>query len=98
MRNVRFRSPQARDAYYQRRADAERAAGIPDRVDVDCRLPIPLDLRCAGGDNLLLRPCRRRIAWRAVDVVTGQVLDTAALKTLLHNIADRLPRTSLAED
>ena len=74
-------------------AQAERDAGIPDRaVPDDVRQPITLDLRSAGGRHLRLEPRRGYIAWRAVDVDSGVVLDGGALKTLLHAIADDLPR------
>lgn len=74
------------------KAQAERDAGIPDRAPADVREPISLDLRSAGGRNLRLEPRRGYIAWRAVDVDSGVVLEGGALKTLLRMIADDLPR------
>lgn len=73
------------------RAQAERDAGIPDRpMPTDYRHPITLDLRCAGGALLVMEPCFGKIAWKLRD---GEaVKDRAALKTLLHRIADSLPR------
>lgn len=72
------------------RAQAERDAGIPDRpMPTDYREPITLDLRSAGGDLLVLEPCFGKIAWR---LTGGSMHDRAALKTLLHRIADSLPR------
>ena len=73
------------------RAQAERDAGIPDRpMPTDCREPITLDLRSAGGPIIVLEPCFGKIAWKMRD--GDQVKARAALKTLLHRIADELPR------
>ena len=85
--NARWRAAEAR-------AQAERDAGIPDRpLDIDARSPIPLDLRAAGYRNLHIEPRIGYVAWRLVDADTDEVIDCAALKTLLHRIADKLPRT-----
>jgi hypothetical protein len=77
------------------KAQAERDAGIPDREPAtDLRQPIDLDLRTWGGPHLRIVPRLGYIAGRAVDAATGEVKDRAALKTLLHRIADQLPRTA----
>lgn len=74
-------------------ANAERAAGIVDREPAfDCRRPIRLDLTSAGGPDLTLEPRLGYVAWRARDAASGEVLRCAALKELLHSIADDLPR------
>jgi hypothetical protein len=74
------------------RAQAERDDGIPDREPLtDCRDPIDLDLTSYGGPRLHIVPRAGYIACRALDLDTGEV-ECAALKTLLHSIADRLPR------
>jgi hypothetical protein len=84
--------PKRRPDWAERRADAERAEGIPDRPALtDCRLPITLDLRSAGGQLLTLEPRLGYVAWRAVNEA-GAVVHVAALKELLHRIADDLPR------
>lgn len=76
------------------KAQAERDAGTPDRQAFeDRRRPFPLDLRTWGGPNLHIEPRLGHIAARAFDADTGKVVACAALKTLLHNIADALPRT-----
>ena len=86
--NVRWRAAEDR-------AQAEREAGIPDRpADIDLRQPFDLDLRTWGGPALHIEPRLGYIAARARDLETGAV-DCAALKTLLHRLADALPRTSL---
>ncbi len=73
------------------KAQAERDAGIPDRpLPVDARDPISLDLRSAGGDLWMLEPVPWKVAWRATSR-QGHV-KRAALKTLLHELADELPR------
>lgn len=74
------------------RAEAERAAGIPDRPElVDLREPITLDLRSYGGALLRIEPRPGRIGVRVIDEGSGAV-ECAALKTALHRIADALPR------
>jgi hypothetical protein len=75
-------------------AQAERDAGIPDREWAeDQRQPFDLDLRSWGGPVLHIEPRRGYIAARAIDE-SGQVVACAALKTLLHRVADSLPRTA----
>ncbi len=90
---TRYRTAQQRELAQQRKADAERAAGIQDREPVeDWRRPCMLDLRGAGGSRLVLEPRRGYLSWRARNADTGEVTDCAALKTLLHRLADELPR------
>lgn len=73
-------------------AQSERDAGIPDMpMPADTRDPIPLDLRSAGGRMWRLEPIAGKIAWKATNE-RGEVR-RAALKTLLHEFADALPRT-----
>lgn len=80
------------DAARERRAQQERDDGIPDRhADADVRQPIELDLSCAGGPALTLRPVPGKVAWRAVDA-TGRTVRRATLKQILHAVADQLPR------
>lgn len=83
-------SAKARWRAAEARADAERAEGIPDRQPVtEWRRECVLDLRGAGGPLLRLEPRAGYIAWRRVSE-SGQVEDCAALKTLLHRLADEL--------
>ena len=95
---IHFRTPQQRDRASLRRADAERAAGIPDRTDADCRRLCTLDLRGAGGPLLNFEPRAGYLGWRARDMESGLVVDCAAIKSLLHNVADALPRTRSNDD
>lgn len=75
------------------RAERDRAEGIHDRAPyTDCRLPIVLDLTSYGGQRLRIEPRLGYVAARAIDDATGRIVDCAALKELLHGIADRLPR------
>lgn len=90
--------PAARDARAEQKRAAAEAAGIPVRTDADCRVPIALDLRFVGGPELILEPRRGYVSWRARDVATGQVVACAALKQLLHGIADDLPRMLAARN
>ena len=72
-------------------AQAERDAGIPDMpMPMDVRESIQLDLRSAGGDLWLIEPIAGKIAWMAKNQ-RGEV-KRAALKTLLRDLADGLPR------
>ncbi len=89
---IRYRSAAQRFRAQEARAEAERQAGVPDREDADFRRPCMLDLTGAGGPRLVLEPRRGYVAWRARDADTGELVDCAAIKALLHNIADRLPR------
>jgi len=61
-------------------------------IKQDARVDIALDLSSAGGPRLVLQPRRGYLAYRAVDMDTHEVVACAALKELLHKIADRLPR------
>jgi hypothetical protein len=88
---MRIRTAAQRHRSQERKAQAEREAGIPDRVDADFRTACMVDLRGAGGPLLYLEPRRGYHAWRRIK--DGKVIDCAALKTLLHRIADELPRT-----
>jgi len=88
---MRIRTAAQRRRSQERKAQAEREAGIPDRVDADFRTACLLDLRGAGGPLLTLEPRRGYHAWRMVE--DGTVTDCAALKTLIHRIADQMPRT-----
>ncbi len=84
--NCRWRAEEAR-------AEAEREAGIPDREPyTDARRAFTVDLRSAGGSLVTFEPRAGYIAWRQLDEA-GEVTDCAALKTLLHRLADSLPPT-----
>lgn len=75
------------------RAQAERDAGIPDREPIsDLRDALELDLRTHGGPRLLIEPRVGYVAVRVLDADSGRLIECAALKTALHNIAARLPR------
>lgn len=102
---MRFRNRSAAGRYAARcrwraaeaRAQAERDDGIPDREPIDGRRPCVLDLRGAGGPLLTLEPRLGYVAWRQVDE-SGAVQACAALKTLLHGVADQLPRMLAARN
>ncbi|MGL4648363.1 MAG: hypothetical protein ACRC1H_03050 [Caldilineaceae bacterium] len=74
------------------RADALREAGFEDRQPIiDGRECFELDLRSVGGRHLRIEPRLGFLAWRCIDVETGAVIKSAALKTLLRWTADELP-------
>jgi len=61
------------------------------RTDADFRSACTLDLRGAGGPVLTLHPVRGKVAWRAVNQ-SGAVVARAAIKALLHAVADDMHR------
>ena len=87
-RYYRPMSAATRDA----RAEAERAAGIPDRVDGDYRTACTVDLRGHGGSLYTLEPRRGYVAWRVID--GGKVVFCGSIKQALHWIADQQARCS----
>ena len=90
-RHYRPMSPAARDALAERKRSEAESAGIPMRDDADCRRPCVIDLRGAGGPLLTLEPVPRKVAWRARDD-SGAVVKRAAIKSLLHSVADDMAR------
>jgi hypothetical protein len=58
---------------------------------IDTRHCIDLDLTSHGGPRLRIEPRVGYVSCRLIDLNTGTV-ECAALKTLLHGLADRLPR------
>ena len=86
------RAANARWRAAEQKAQAERDAGITDRAPmIDTRQPIILDLRSYGGELLQIEPRLGYISCRLIDA-GGTVRDCAALKTLLHRVADSLRR------
>lgn len=99
----RYATTYRRASTYEARAAskiaAAEAAGIPVRTDADCREPILLDLSRVGGFALVIEPRRGHLLqWRARDEQTGEVVAHGALKTVLHAIADALPRARVMDD
>ena len=77
----------------EQRAEAERAAGIPDApLLADIRRTFDLPMAHLGWRDLRIEPRIGYVAWRAVDAQTGEVLQCAALKELLRWVAVKLPR------
>lgn len=76
----------------ERRADAERAAGIPDREPTaDSRDDIPLDLRGHGGKNWIIEPRLGYTSCRLRNVATGKVVAVGTLKQLLRFLSRQTP-------
>ncbi len=90
-RHYKPMSAAGRDARADRKRAEAEARGEPVRTDEDFRTICTLDLRGAGGPLLTLEPRRGYVSWRARDEA-GAVVDCAAIKQLLHGVADRLTR------
>jgi hypothetical protein len=99
MTNPKYGTAEQRSRSRVQRAAWQREDGIPDREPmVDLRQPFPLLLNSAGFHDLNIEPRLGYVSWRAVDIESGEVLHCAALKELLHWIADRLPRMLAARN
>ena len=93
-----YRRSHVWDARGEAKRAAAEAAGILIRTDDDARQPICLDLSGVGGKRLIIEPRRGHLLqWRVVDEF-GTTLQGGALKTVLHAIADALPRAQLMND
>ena len=93
MRQPKRPTPDRRYNARSRQAQWARDDGIPDREPIeDTRAAFDLPLKAAGYFDLLIQPRLGYVSWRAIDKATGTVLHCAALKELLHWIADRVPR------
>ena len=76
-----------------RRADAERAAGIPDRAALaEHRQPFYLPFAHLGWRDVRIEPRMGYVAWRCVDADTDDVLACKALGELLRWVAAQVPR------
>ena len=75
------------------RAEHERQQGIPDRPAwTDNRAPFELPFAHLGWRDVRVEPRLGYVAWRCVDVATGDVLACKALGELLRWIAAQVPR------
>jgi hypothetical protein len=93
MRQPKYGTPEQRSRARVRKAQWARDDGIPDRAPIeDKREAFELPLKAAGYFDMLIEPRLGYVSWRAIDKDTGTVLHCAALKELLHWIADRVPR------
>lgn len=93
MRQPKYPPPDRRYNARARKAQCARDDGIPDRLPIeDTRETFELPLKAVGYFDLLIQPRLGYVSWRAIDKDTGTVLHGAALKELLHWIADRVPR------
>lgn len=99
MTNPKFGTAAQRSRARTQQAAWQREDGIPDRPPIeDLRQPFPLLLKSAGFHDLNIEPRLGYVSWRAVDIDSGEVLHGAALKELLHWIADRVPRMLAARN
>ena len=75
-----------------RKADTERAAGIPDREPVtDSRDDVPLDLRSHGGRNWIIEPRLGYTSCRLRNVATNEVVVVGTLKQVLRFLSRHTP-------
>ena len=84
---MRYRTPPTqaqRDAAAERRAQADRDAGIPDREPIPLRPSWELDLRAVGGPWWRCEPRAGYIADRVYDQATGELVMCAPPKTILR--------------
>lgn len=80
-------------------AEAEREAGIPDRTaPEDVRQPFDLPLLHLGYKDLRIEPRRGFVGWRAIDLQSGEVIHTAALKEMFRWAARKVPRMIAARN
>lgn len=76
-----------------RKAESERADGIPDRQPlVDARQAIPLPLSRAGWRDVTLEPRIGYVSWRCRDDASGEVLACHAMGQMMRWIAAQVPR------
>lgn len=76
-----------------RKADDERAEGIPDRPAlVEHRQPFTLPFAALGWKDVRIEPRLGYISWRCIDEATDEVLMCCALGEMLREIARRVPR------
>ena len=89
----RHRSPASRYAAAERRADAERAAGIPDREPPPPRATWWLDLRVIGGPWWRCEPRIGYVSYRVYTEPEGERVMCGPPKTILAKAAAKLPQT-----
>lgn len=93
----RPRSPASRDAAAERRADAERAAGVPDRPG-DTRGAWLVDIDAPGVSiHWICEPRRGYTTYRA-RAVDGSVVVVGTPKTILKHAASLMPRVQRREE
>ena len=86
------RSSTQRDLAAERRAQAQRDAGIPDRNPTDLRPPFELDLREVCGPYWHCEPALGRCTYRVRDAETMAVQFCAPPKTILARALKIVPR------
>ena len=89
---IRYKSAASRYAAAERRAQAERDAGIPDRDDADRRCAWELDLRAVGGPYWVCEPRRGYVSYRVLDAGTRERVMCAPAKSILAAAQEATPR------
>jgi hypothetical protein len=94
-----MRHPKRSPRWAERRADDERAAGIPDLpILEDCRDVLPLDLRKHGGGELQIEPRLGYASCRLRNVATGEVVMVGTLKQVFRYLSRQIPHTAGARN
>lgn len=81
--HLRRRTPASRFAQAERRAQAERDAGIPDRTDADTRATWWLDLRPVGGPWWRCEPRAGYVSYRVYAEPAGERVMCSTPKTII---------------
>ncbi len=87
---IRYRSSASKDAARERLADAQRAAGIPDR-EPDLRPGGEIDMRWCGGPHWKCERVPYKVAYRVTDAVTGAYVMRGPPKAILAAARERTP-------
>ena len=88
----RHRSPASQDAAAERRADAQRDAGIPDRPAPQQLAPVLIDLRGAGGPYWRAEHMPGTCRWRVYEAGTGERVMVAQIGGIVAAAHKATPR------
>ena len=88
----RHRSPASRDAAAERRAQARRDAGIPDRPAPVALPPVLIDLRGAGGPYWRAEHKPGTCQWRVYDAGSGERVMCGQIGGVVSAAHKRTPR------
>lgn len=96
--HYRRRTPESRFAQAERKAQAERDAGIPDRPAPVALPPVLLDLRGAGGPHWRCEHKPGTCQWRVYDADTGDRVRCGQIGGIIAAAHRATPRMRSADD